>query len=204
MPPIRQPRLTRAEDPGSGAPGSGPGRSGPRTNPCNASQPFMSVAEAKMVVAFENTQPLIVPANEPAVPWEIVTLPPVDPARMLPSKLIATLGLIVALPPTIQKMLSGFAPFIRLKVIVPLKARFPGAWMMKTALTLCWALNVKVMPEVDEVFVGKLYNVLPKRVWLVDRPLSAVAPVRSMAVLHACSKSAYALVAAAGTDGDVG
>ena len=137
----------------------------------------MSVVAAKVVVAFENTQPLIVPENEPAV-WDIVTAPLVDPARMLPSKVITALGLIVASPPTIQKMLSGFAPLIRLNVMAPLKVRFPGAWMMKIALTSCWALNVKVMPVVDEVPAGKLYNVLPKRIWLVDRPVSAVAPVQ--------------------------
>ena len=60
------------------------------------------------------------------------------------------------------------------------------------------------MPVVDEVPAGKLYNVSPKRVWLVDRPVRAVAPVRFMAALQAFSKSVYAFVTAAGTDGEVG
>ena len=123
--PSRPPRLISPQDAGSGL------------APVNPAQPLICVAACIVLVPFENTHPSTVPENVPDDDGaSIVKVPSVAPTRMFPSNVMDVLGLIVASLPTIQKMLFAFAPFMRLKVMEPLMARFPGAWMMKIALAL--------------------------------------------------------------------
>ena len=188
--PTRPTRLNSPEEPGSA------------TLAAVLLQPFTSVSPARVFAVSANTQPLIVPASTELPPaWaDIVKL---VPARMFPSNVPAgeLPTLIVAASSTIQKMLSGFALFSRLKIKVPFTVKAPLIRMTKTAFGLPAASKFKVMPVVVEMSPVDAYTLLPVNVMPVDRDeKSGCVGVNISAALNAPSKA----VNAAATVGSLG
>jgi hypothetical protein len=78
--------------------------------------------------------------------------------------------------------------------MAPFTVKASAILIIKTALGLLWALNVKLMPVAVEMFGDvNVYTLFPKNVVLVVKPPRDWVDGSSAAALNALSKSEYAV-----------